>query len=234
MVVCVWVKNSFYSIIYVFTFILKLYCIYHFLCFPSVTYRSDIDECSSGSHDCHQNATCVNTAGHYDCICKPGLTGNGRNCSGEAIIFISFVKRHRGSPTPSPPPPLPLPQPPWSFQESLETRTRDIIFSKWRDSPSDLTMERPKALFFGKSGGEANASPAWTQDPCSTVVEGSQLFTTRLGRVTPAFRAANTNSANSVLHGIFDSCDRLFQRFGIRSNGSGYPFKKTCHLLERL
>ena len=99
MVVCVRVKNSFYSIIYVFTFILKLYCIYHFLCFPSVTYRSDIDECSSGSHDCHQNATCVNTAGHYDCICKPGLTGNGRNCSGEAIIFISFVKRHRGSPS---------------------------------------------------------------------------------------------------------------------------------------
>ena len=107
MVVCVRVKKSFYSIIYVFTFILKVYCIYHFLCFPSVTYRSDIDECSSGSHDCHQNATCVNTAGHYDCICKPGLTGNGRNCSGEAIIFISFVKRHRGSPTPSPPPPAP-------------------------------------------------------------------------------------------------------------------------------
>ena len=59
MVVCVRVKNSFYSIIYVFTFILKVYCIYHFLCFPSVTYRSDIDECSSGSHDCHQNAFCV-------------------------------------------------------------------------------------------------------------------------------------------------------------------------------
>ena len=106
MVVCVRVKNSFYSIIYVFTFILKLYCIYHFLCFPSVTYRSDIDECSSGSHDCHQNATCVNTAGHYDCICKPGLSGNGRNCSGEATIFISFVKRQS---TGSPPPPSTLP-----------------------------------------------------------------------------------------------------------------------------
>ena len=122
MVVCVWVKNSFYSIIYVFTFILKLYCIYHFLCFPSVTYRSDIDECSSGSHDCHQNATCVNTAGHYDCICKPGLTGNGRNCSGEATIFISFVKRES---TWSPPLPY---QRPLSSHESLVTRTSTIIF----------------------------------------------------------------------------------------------------------
>ena len=139
MVVCVRVKNSFYSIIYVFTFILKVYCIYHFLCFPSVTYRSDIDECSSGSHDCHQNATCVNTAGHYDCICKPGLTGNGRNCSGEAIIFFHLSNDNRRSL----PPPLPY-QPPLSSQESLVTRTRDIIFSQWRDSPSDPTMERRK------------------------------------------------------------------------------------------
>ena len=95
MVVCVRVKNIFCAIICTFASILKLYCIFHFLCFPSVTRRSDIDESSSGSHDCHQNATCVNTAGLYDCICKPGLTGNGRNCSGEAIIFFTFVKRQR-------------------------------------------------------------------------------------------------------------------------------------------
>ena len=92
MVVCVRVNNTFYSIICTFASILKLLDLF-FPCFPSVTRRSDIDECSSGSHDCHQNATCVNTAGHYDCICKPGLTGNGRNCSGEAIIFFPFVKR---------------------------------------------------------------------------------------------------------------------------------------------
>ena len=109
MVVCVRVKNTFYSIIYVFAFILKLYCIDHFLCFTSVTHRSDIDECSSGSHGCHQNATCINTAGHYDCICKPGLTGNGRNCSGEAIIIFTFVKRQPKEPTPPLPPPPPPP-----------------------------------------------------------------------------------------------------------------------------
>ena len=136
MVICVRVKNTFYSIICTFASILKLLDLL-FPCFLFVTRRSDIDECSSGSHDCHQNATCVNTAGHYDCICKPGLTGDGRNCSGEAIIFFHLSNDNRGSP------PLPH-QPPSSSQESLMTRTRDILFSKRRDSPSDPTMERPK------------------------------------------------------------------------------------------
>ena len=45
------------------------------------------------------------------------------------------------------------------------------------------------------------------------------------------FRAAKTNPANFVLHEITDSC----ARFGIRSNGSGYPFeKKNCNPLEWL
>ena len=44
-------------------------------------------------------------------------------------------------------------------------------------------------------------------------------------------RAAKTNPANFVLHEITDSC----ARFGIRSNGSGYPFeKKNCNPLEWL
>ena len=137
MVICVRVKKTFYSIICTFASILKLLDLL-FPCFLSVTRRSDIDECSSSSHDCHQNATCVNTAGHYDCICKPGLTGNGRNCSGEAIIFFRLSNDSRGSSPPSPH------QPPSSSQESLVTRTRDIIFSKWRDSTSDRTMERRK------------------------------------------------------------------------------------------
>ena len=137
MVICVRVKKTFYSIICMFASILKLLDLL-FPCFPSVTRRSDIDECNSRSHDCHQNASCVNTPGHYDCICKPGLTGNGRNCSGEAIIFFHLSNDNRGSPPPTPN------QPPSSSQESLVTRTRDIIFSKWRDSPSDPTMERRK------------------------------------------------------------------------------------------
>ena len=38
----------------------------------------------------------------------------------------------------------------------------------------------------------------------------------------------------SWLHKITDSCERLFQRFGIGSDGSGYPFEKQSHPFERL
>ena len=41
-----------------------------------------------------------------------------------------------------------------------------------------------------------------------------------------ALRASNTNPANFVLHEITDSCERLFQRFSIGSNVSGYPLEK--------
>ena len=41
-----------------------------------------------------------------------------------------------------------------------------------------------------------------------------------------ALRTAKTNPANFVLHEITDSCERLFQGFGIGSNGLGHPFEK--------
>ena len=37
-----------------------------------------------------------------------------------------------------------------------------------------------------------------------------------------------------MLHEITDGHERLFQRFGIGSKGSGYPFKKNCYLFEQL
>ncbi|XP_044181235.1 uncharacterized protein LOC114975468 [Acropora millepora] len=41
----------------------------------------DIDECSI-ANDCHQHATCHNTKGSYNCICKNGFKGDGRlNCT---------------------------------------------------------------------------------------------------------------------------------------------------------
>ena len=46
---------------------------------------SDIDECSS-ANECHQNATCNNTKGSYNCTCKDGFEGNGKNCTGKTVI----------------------------------------------------------------------------------------------------------------------------------------------------
>ena len=44
----------------------------------------DIDECSNGMHDCNGSATCMNTAGHFNCTCNSGYSGDGHLCS--AII----------------------------------------------------------------------------------------------------------------------------------------------------
>ncbi|XP_028512646.1 fibrillin-1 [Exaiptasia diaphana] len=46
----------------------------------SVFFLSDFDECSV-ANACHANAQCTNTFGSYDCKCKPGYHGDGKNCS---------------------------------------------------------------------------------------------------------------------------------------------------------
>ncbi|XP_068737137.1 uncharacterized protein [Montipora capricornis] len=44
--------------------------------------ENDIDECSS-ENNCDVNARCMNTIGSYNCTCKKGYQGDGRNCSGK-------------------------------------------------------------------------------------------------------------------------------------------------------
>ena len=41
---------------------------------------ADLDECISSP--CHINATCANTKGSFNCVCKPGYTGSGFECDG--------------------------------------------------------------------------------------------------------------------------------------------------------
>ena len=45
-------------------------------------FLTDIDECKTYPGKCHVNATCNNTNGSHVCTCKPGYTGDGRNCTG--------------------------------------------------------------------------------------------------------------------------------------------------------
>ena len=51
-------------------------------------YSTDIDECSKNNrpHYCHENATCANTGGSYNCTCNNGYTGNGKSCQGECMF----------------------------------------------------------------------------------------------------------------------------------------------------
>ena len=40
----------------------------------------EVDECALGSHNCHAQATCRDTAAGFECTCRPGYTGDGRAC----------------------------------------------------------------------------------------------------------------------------------------------------------
>ena len=49
---------------------------------------TDIDECSSNSDNCAEQATCSDTEGSFLCSCNTGYSGDGINCNG--IVIISF------------------------------------------------------------------------------------------------------------------------------------------------
>lgn len=46
----------------------------------NTVFRIDADECALGTDLCAADATCTNTAGGYDCTCRPGYSGDGRSC----------------------------------------------------------------------------------------------------------------------------------------------------------
>lgn len=71
---------------------------YSLICF------TDIDECTESLHNCSSYAFCNNTEGSYNCTCKPGYTGNGRECRfdgnlllKENLIIISFVIKNKSA-----------------------------------------------------------------------------------------------------------------------------------------
>ena len=50
-----------------------------------------VNECATGANNCHVNAVCSDTAAGFNCTCKNGFTGNGRDCSG---ILLSVLGSH--------------------------------------------------------------------------------------------------------------------------------------------
>ena len=56
---------------------------------------SEVDECQISTHNCSDNATCINTEGSFNCSCKPGYRGNGYNCSGRCLQVSSLSKKEK-------------------------------------------------------------------------------------------------------------------------------------------
>ena len=57
--------------------------LFSFICF---FLNSDVNECVRGLQKCSSDAFCTDTKGSYNCTCKHGFTGNGRECKGRRCI----------------------------------------------------------------------------------------------------------------------------------------------------
>lgn len=55
----------------------------------SILFFADINECETGEHNCDANHTyCNNTKGSFACLCEPGYTGDGLNCTGNKRVTV--------------------------------------------------------------------------------------------------------------------------------------------------
>nr|CAB3231613.1 C-type lectin domain family 4 member F-like [Phallusia mammillata] len=57
----------------------------------------DINECTSGTHNCHQYATCINTVGSFQCSCNANYTGDGVECEANFCSANVGLCKHNGT-----------------------------------------------------------------------------------------------------------------------------------------
>ena len=51
----------------------------------------DINECVTEEHNCDAiHAYCNNTKGSFACLCEPGYTGDGINCTGNKTKMFTY------------------------------------------------------------------------------------------------------------------------------------------------
>ena len=48
----------------------------------------DTKECTMGTHNCHEKATCTNADGSFSCTCSSGYHGNGVICTGRLNVLV--------------------------------------------------------------------------------------------------------------------------------------------------
>ena len=51
---------------------------------------SDTYECTTEKQNCSADTVCKNTKVSYNCACKPGYSGDGRDCKGRFCFFVAL------------------------------------------------------------------------------------------------------------------------------------------------
>ena len=54
---------------------------------------ADIDECTTEIDNCHENATCNNTFGSFECGCNVGFDGGGVKCTSKACYMLMVEEK---------------------------------------------------------------------------------------------------------------------------------------------
>lgn len=56
------------------------------------THPTDIDECTTATHNCHGIAHCYNNDGSFTCECREGYNGDGLLCESIGECSIGHLK----------------------------------------------------------------------------------------------------------------------------------------------